>query len=238
VVSRDWDTAALDALDAELGARPDPQRAAQMAAYMRDQFPFLGVPAPERRAIQRHVLTALAAPTAGDVIRFAELCWERDEREFQYAAADLVRDRVTLLGPHDLPALERLVVAKSWWDTVDALAVAIGAVVRAHPGSRELMDRWLESDNLWLVRVAILHQERWGADTDVNWLFTACRRRADHPDFFVRKAIGWTLRSLAKRDPAIVRAFLDAHGGELSGVSRREAERGVARGERHRRREA
>jgi 3-methyladenine DNA glycosylase AlkD len=236
-VSTDWARAALDALDAELGARHDPRRAAQMAAYMRGQFPFLGVPAPERRAIQRRVLAALPAPHAGDVIRFADLCWERGEREFQYAAADVVRRRVTLLGPHDLPALERLVVAKSWWDTVDALSVAIGAVVQAHPGSRELMDRWLESDNPWLVRVAILHQERWGGDTDVNWLFAACRRHADNREFFIRKAIGWALRSLAKRDPATVRAFLDAHGGELSGLSRREAERGVARGELPRRRE-
>lgn len=205
-----------------------------MAAYMRGRFPFLGVPAPERRAVQRRVFAALPAPDAADVVRFADLCWACDEREFQYAAADLVRGCVTLLGPHDLPALERLVVAKSWWDTVDQLAVAIGALVRAHPGSRELMDRWLRSDNIWLVRVAILHQERWGDDTDADWLFAACRRHADHPDFFIRKAIGWALRSLAKRDPVSVRAFLDAHGGELSGLSRREAERGVARGELHR----
>jgi 3-methyladenine DNA glycosylase AlkD len=40
-------------------------------------------------------------------------------------------------------------------------------------------------------------------------------------EFFVRKAIGWALRDLAKSDPDWVRRFLDGH--ELSPLSRREA---------------
>ena len=92
------------------------------------------------------------------------------------------------------------------------------------------MDRWLEAENLWLVRVAILHQERSRDATDADWLFAACRRHAGHTDFFIRKAIGWALRSFAKHDPDAVRAFLDTDGAPLSGLSRREAERGVAIG--------
>jgi 3-methyladenine DNA glycosylase AlkD len=83
---------------------------------------------------------------------------------------------------------------------------------------------------MWLIRVAILHQRRWRDDADAAWLFAACRRHASHPDFFVRKAIGWALRSHAARHPAAVREFLDRHGSELAGLARREAEKGVARG--------
>ncbi len=49
-----------------------------------------------------------------------------------------------------------------------------------------------------------------------------------HPEFFLRKGIGWALREYAKTDPAWVRAFVEAHPG-LSALSRREALRNLER---------
>jgi 3-methyladenine DNA glycosylase AlkD len=40
-------------------------------------------------------------------------------------------------------------------------------------------------------------------------------------EFFIRKAIGWALREVARVDPAWVRSYADAHA--LSPLSRREA---------------
>jgi 3-methyladenine DNA glycosylase AlkD len=85
------------------------------------------------------------------------------------------------------------------------------------------MDRWVESDNVWLARSAILHQERWKAETDAEILLDYCLRRAKDTDFFIRKAIGWALRSYAHVDTASVLDFLDEHGDELAPLSRREA---------------
>ena len=65
------------------------------------------------------------------------------------------------------------------------------------------MDGWLAGDDLWLIRAALLHMNRWKARRDADWLFAACLARADHPDFFVRKAIGWALRELLPRKRAI-----------------------------------
>ncbi|MGQ3032335.1 MAG: DNA alkylation repair protein, partial [Ferrovibrionaceae bacterium] len=61
------------------------------------------------------------------------------------------------------------------------------------------------------------------AETDEATLFAHCRLLAHEKEFFIRKAIGWVLRDLGKRRPDAVRAFLAAHGDELSGLSRREA---------------
>src|SRR5262249_8197701 len=91
---------------------------------------------------------------------------------------------------------------------------------------------WVESENIWLARVAILHQERYRERTDSEMLFAYCLRRAADREFFVRKAIGWALRSYAKVEPDLVAQFLTGHGAALSGLSRREAERGVAMGAR------
>ncbi|BCJ77647.1 hypothetical protein CS0771_71910 [Catellatospora sp. IY07-71] len=69
---------------------------------------------------------------------------------------------------------------------------------------------------------ALLHQLTYQADTDAERLLRYCADLAPHPDFFIRKAVGWALREYAKTDPAAVRGFVAAHP-ELSGLSRREA---------------
>jgi 3-methyladenine DNA glycosylase AlkD len=99
----------------------------------------------------------------------------------------------------------------------------VGDLVRHHPDLRARMDDWLAGDDTWLTRTALLHMNRWKAGTDADWLFAACLSRADHRDFFIRKAIGWALREYSKVDGAAVVAFVDDHRGDLSGLSRREA---------------
>jgi 3-methyladenine DNA glycosylase AlkD len=76
---------------------------------------------------------------------------------------------------------------------------------------------------MWLARTALLHQLGYKGATDSVRLFGYCERRADHPDFFIRKAIGWALREYAKTDPEAVRAFVFKNAGSLSGLSQREA---------------
>ena len=214
----------------------DPERAAAETAYMRGQFAFFGIRMPVHDAITRRVLAGLPPPAGdADLAAVALACWERPEREYQYFGAAYLRRNVRRAGRGLVPTLEHLVTHRSWWDTVDTLATGVaGPLVLAHPALRAVMDRWLESENIWLARVAILHQERWGERTDADLLFTYCRRRAADREFFIRKAIGWALRSYAKTAPEPVAAFLAAHGDELSGLSRREAERGVEMGRRRR----
>jgi 3-methyladenine DNA glycosylase AlkD len=46
---------------------------------------------------------------------------------------------------------------------------------------------------------------------------------ADHPEWFIQKAIGWRLRELSQRDPQRVRRFLAESSVTLRGVAKREA---------------
>ena len=85
------------------------------------------------------------------------------------------------------------------------------------------MDAWVADDDKWLVRTAILHQLTYKEATDARRLFHHCAVQAGHPDFFVRKAIGWALREYAKTAPGEVRAFVHAHETRLSALSVREA---------------
>lgn len=210
-------------LRAELPRHADGVRAAAMAKYMRDQFEYYGIPSTPLSALFRTAMTGLPKPTSQDAADFALACWELPEREYQYVACTYLRRYAKVLDEDFLDTAKHLVVSKSWWDTVDALAAhVVGPLVSAYPWMTRVMDDWAAGDQLWLTRTAILHQLRYKRETDTERLFRYCASRADHQDFFIRKAIGWALREYAHTEPQPVRDFVAAHP-ELSGLSRREA---------------
>ncbi|NMO57110.1 DNA alkylation repair protein [Actinoplanes sp. TBRC 11911] len=217
-------SALLKRLDDRLPAAGDPVRAAGMAAYMRDQFAYAGVPAPALRGLEREVFAGLPKPGADDLRAIALACWERAEREYQYVACDYLRKHVACADAAFLPTLAFLITTKSWWDTVDALATRFtGDLVRRDPALVTAMDEWSGAPNMWLIRTAILHQLHYGEHTDTGRLFGYCLRQAAHRDFFVRKAIGWALRHYARTDPEAVRAFINQNRSRLSPLSVKEA---------------
>ncbi|GAB1646154.1 DNA alkylation repair protein [Krasilnikovia sp. MM14-A1259] len=214
----------LDRLVRVYDAAREPERAVRAAAYMRDQFPFLGMPAPTQVSLNRTVWAGLPKPTEDELRTVALACWQLPEREYQYFACTYLRRHAAVPGPGFLPTLRTLISTKSWWDTVDLLATrVVGTMVRRHPALGGEMDAWSADEDLWLVRTAILHQLNYAADTDADRLFGYCTRQAGHRDFFVRKAIGWALRQYARTDPDAVRAYVADHRDALSGLSVREA---------------
>ena len=202
----------------------DEARGKQMRAYMRHQFPFLGIMKTERVRLSRAALAGLDRPTEKDVAAVAIACWKRDAREYQYAGIWYARRNAAVLGPGFLAVAKRLITTKSWWDTVDDLAAnVVGGLVAGHPRLATTMDDWIASKNLWLARTALIHQLRFRTDTDAERLFDYCMRRANDTEFFIRKAIGWALREYSKTDEQAVLAFVRERRQELSPLSRREA---------------
>jgi 3-methyladenine DNA glycosylase AlkD len=227
-----WAPVAVTAARTALEPLADPARAVPMAAYMRDRFPFLGIPSPARRAALRAGWKGLPVPSAAELGAAATALWQLPGREYQYAACDLLERHVARRhGVRDPAALEgllegtveQLITTRSWWDSVDALrSAAVGPLVAAHPGLVPVLERWLESDDHWLVRSAIIHQLGYRERTDATRLFAFCARRAADREFFVAKAVGWALRTYARQAPDDVRAFVAAHP-ELTPLARREA---------------
>jgi len=195
-----------------------------MASYMKDRYQFLGIKSPERRVAARASMTAAERASSEDIIEFATSCWEQPEREFQYVASDVLGANVARLRASDLGAIEYLITTKSWWDTVDALATkTVGGLVSSNPELVPVMDEWIDSDNMWLARTAILHQLKYGDKADADRLFRYSLARADDTEFFIRKAIGWALRQYGRVDPDAVYSFVVQHADEFSGLTKREA---------------
>jgi len=214
----------IDDLRRALTAAADPAKAPRMAAYMQGRFEFLGVTAPERKAARTSFVAAGRMATSTELLDAADACWEQPEREFQYVGTDLLVRWNRSLASTDLRRVERLVRSRSWWDTVDALAVnVVGPMVAADPALLDEMDRWIDDDDIWIARTAILHQLKFRGRTDVDRLFRYIDQRCTETEFFIRKAAGWALREYAKTDPIAVRGYVAARGDRLSALTRREA---------------
>lgn len=202
----------------------DPERAVRVERYMKGCAPFLGIPMQQVHRSARPVVAAGGGLDGAELLSLAEALWRCREREFHYVAIDVLRRWADRLGPDELPRVEQLIRTTSWWDTVDLLASrVVGPMVAAHPRLALEMDRWIDDDDIWVARSAILHQLGFGADTDAARLFDYVDRRAGDTEFFVRKACGWALREYATIDPDAVRSFVATRDDRLSGLTRREA---------------
>ncbi len=199
----------------------DPAMASGMAAYMKNQFAFLGLQKPQRAELSRSFLAAKKKEKAVDW-DFVFKCFELPEREFQYLGMTYLLDVKNRLAADDIHRMEKLIVTKSWWDTVDMLATIVGDIVMRHPELKEqVIAGWVTSDNLWLRRASLLFQLKYKTQTDTAFLSRAILCNCDTKEFFLNKAIGWVLREYSKTDAQWVRDFLAAHS--LSALSVKEA---------------
>jgi 3-methyladenine DNA glycosylase AlkD len=85
------------------------------------------------------------------------------------------------------------------------------------------MKRWATDPHLWKRRAAIICQLKAKKETDLDLLYACIEPNVADKDFFMRKAIGWSLREYAKTDPGEVQRWVEANRARLSGLSVREA---------------
>ena len=206
----------------ELDAAKNPEKAGPMEAYMRHQFSFLGVAAPERNALYKKYFPSAKKTKVIDW-DFVDTCWEKEPREYQYVAANYLKAMQSYLTESDLPKLEHLVVTKSWWDTVDILDRVVGSLVYDKPELGEIILQWSLSDNIWLRRVAIDHQLLRKEKTDVQLMEKFLLNNLDQTEFFINKAIGWALRDYSKTNPDWVESFIEKNKERMAELSIKEA---------------
>jgi 3-methyladenine DNA glycosylase AlkD len=214
----------VEEIEKELRLLASPERAVAMAAYMRDRFAFLGIASPVATKAVRGVLSRHGGKKQRLDLAIARALFALPEREFQYAAITYLGYLSAQLTLDHFDFLGELVTTKSWWDSVDSLRGVTGALVRKFPTEgREAMNAWLRSDNFWMRRVAINHLLAWKKDTDTEWLAMAVLHCAHEKEFFIAKAIGWSLREYAYTDPDWVLSFVTKNQSVLQPLSVREA---------------
>lgn len=198
-------------------------------SYMKDIAPFLGVKTPERRSLVKKIAREFNLPTSDELAQTARGLWKLEEREFHYAAFDLIQIHIDVANKKFLEDhVEYLITHKSWWDTVDGLGSAAVSPLTDRYGCEKLIEKWNKSENRWLIRSAIQHQRGRKFEADNKLILRYCHEHSESTEFFIVKAIGWALRDMAKVSPREVRNFLMQHP-DLGRVAVREAERGLGR---------
>ncbi|GGQ18730.1 3-methyladenine DNA glycosylase AlkD [Actinomadura coerulea] len=214
---------------AELAAQADPVRAEGEKRYLKSDFVHIGVPVP---ALRKVALSAVKSkPTRGELVALAAALWDvteegRPVHEARMAAIEVLMKRVALLEPRDVALAERLVRDSTSWVYIDQLAEkVVGALVFRHPELAAVLDAWVADPDMWVRRtamLALLPGVRAGSP-DLDRVDRYGDALIGEREFFIRKALGWVLRELAKKDPEWVAAWVEPRVDAVSGVTLREA---------------
>jgi formyltetrahydrofolate-dependent phosphoribosylglycinamide formyltransferase len=205
-----------------LAQHADPINAEPMEKYMKHTAKFLGIKSEPRRALTKQFLAENGKPPLENLPEVVLELYQMPYRELHYVAIDLMALYAKQLKPEHLPLLEQLITNNSWWDSVDALAKTVGALLKKYPELRQdTTQRWLASNNMWLQRMTLIFQLGYKKDTDTDLLFYNILYLAESKEFFIQKAIGWILREYARTNPAAVKQFVTAN--TLKPLSVREA---------------
>ena len=204
-----------------LYALENPENARWMRQYMRNKYLFIGIKKPEQALVFKDIYKKYGK--ADDWYEVSSELFAMPEREFQYVAIEYLwkaknswDSRVPLL-------VHRWVDENSWWDVVDVLGPKVlGLYFQRFPQElSEWIPLWMESPNFWHQRLCILFQLGYKNQTDLTLLSTIILSLNTSKEFFIQKAIGWSLRQYARTDPEWVLNFVDRH--PLMPLSKREA---------------
>lgn len=198
--------------------------AVKMKAYMRGQYEYLGLKSPVRREAIKPFIVHVKNWGIQDIITLASALWALPEREYKYTAMDILGKHMKKMDEDCISFVIDLILAESWWDTVDYLAsTLIGHLMKKYPDQRPAyVEEWIKNDNIWIKRTALIFQLKYKQETDIDLLEYLIQQEMTHPDFFIRKAIGWSLRQYSRYNPDRVLAFVRANP-QLSPLSQREA---------------
>jgi len=199
------------ALENAFEANKNPENAFAMAKYMKNNFPFFGIKTEERRRIFKEIWKENKNEVSANARAIVLELYSKKEREFHYCAIEiLIKELKGNYIKDDILLIEKILVNNSWWDSVDTISKYIlGEYLLEFPlETKNVIELFSESENIWLNRSAILFQLGYKQKTNADFLFSECLKQAHSKEFFIQKAIGWALREYAKTNPETVKNFV------------------------------
>lgn len=213
----------IETLESEFIKNSNAKIALEQNAYLRNQFEFYGLSATKRREIQKPFFIKEYLPEKRDLNSIIIELWSKPQREYQYFAQELVFKYIKQLKEKDIELFEFMVMDKSWWDTVDFISVKLmGEYFKNYPEQKDkYLQKWLNSNNIWLQRSALLFQLKYKNDLNPILLSAIVNSLTGSKEFFINKAIGWVLREYSRTNPNWVTEFVDTT--KLNALSKKEA---------------
>ena len=187
------------------------ENAFAMSKYMRNLFPFFGIKTDDRRRLFKTIWKENQEEVWENPKEIALELFSKKQRELHYCAIEILMKQLkNNYKKEDILLIEKLIITNSWWDSVDTIAKNIlGEYLLEYPlETKKVMERFSNSDNMWLNRSTILFQLGYKQKTNFDLLQFECEKHINSNEFFIQKAIGWALREYAKTNPKAVIKFV------------------------------
>jgi 3-methyladenine DNA glycosylase AlkD len=212
----------------ELRKLGNPEQAEAVARYMKtSSLRFFGVKLPP---IQKTVTRFTKGLATEELVPLMNGLWKQTIFESRVAAIRVL-ERYARRGDVFLA----LNVASRWiddvdtWGLVDPLGtICMGTLLLRNCSIKKTLTEWSMSENFWRRRASILPYLHLSKKSVYKAEYTerilqAIRPHISDKEFFVGKAAAWVLRELSKREPEIVRAFIDQQRDVMTRLVIREA---------------
>ena len=169
---------------------------------------FLGVTVPVQRAIAKNYYKEIKLPDTGNLLK-SEYHEERLTAVFilvlkyQKAKDEDEKQKVVNTYLDNIEGVDN-------WDIVDSSAHKI---LGPHliDKDKKLLYEFLESDELWKQRIAIITTLHFIANLRYDDIFRMAEMMLEHKHDLIHKAVGWLLREVGKRDFKAEFDFLKKH---------------------------
>jgi len=219
--------AELHRLMAEAG---NAEEAAAQQAYHKSPLNFHGIKTERQKELVQQVFPE-AHYTREEHLPIISELWRTEWFDERMAALTLLERARRLLTPPDLDGLKAMADSCQGWAELDSLALRVLSpmAVDFETAVYKPVRQWVSDEYMWTRRAAILLHivpaRRQRLIGEFAW--PSLEERLHEEEFFIRKAIGWTLREISKHYPREVFGFLKRVGERASPLTRREGARNL-----------
>ncbi|MFW9965561.1 MAG: DNA alkylation repair protein [Candidatus Thorarchaeota archaeon] len=219
--------ATVRALMDDLRSRMDSEKGRMVASYMKTScLQFLGVSVTEARNVTRSHIKGLEV---NELPLLIELLWIHPVFDFKLAAIESL-EKYSAKGDikSAFTMIDRMIDDIDTWSVLDPLCiVCLANVIIRDAAYEKKIARWRKSSNFWRRRATVLPyvhlaKKRIYREGYAERALAAIIPHLSDDEFFVAKAVGWVLREFSKREPDLVRRFIEENRAEMTKLSIRE----------------
>jgi 3-methyladenine DNA glycosylase AlkD len=215
----------MSSLGQKLEAAGNPERAVQEKRYLKSPFKSFGVSLPATDKIAREFRKANKDAARNYIFALAEKLWDSDYHDEKRLGIRVLQFYPEYIDYAAMPMLEKMLMESTGWDLVDDIAIhLVGTVLEKDKKAYAYLKEWSMSDNFWMRRASLISQivlfRNGRGNRDLFFKFA--EPMVAEKEFFIRKAIGWCIREIAKADPGPAFEFLMKIKDRASGLTLRE----------------
>lgn len=198
--------------------------AQKQAKYLKNKFNFLGLPKPVRSELEKEFINSFKHESIDNIMKVVIDLHNMPQREYMYTAQTLLLKNIKKLKYHHLYQIMDLTLINSWWENTDGYNMIIKRFLKANPDYIEqFIQHYYQEENFWLRRQTIICQLSLKELTNFEEMKKTIMYSINDEEFFIQKAIGWSLREYSKTYPQKVIEFLDQNRNNLSKLAIKEA---------------